>query len=53
MAILVVDDSSSIRTIIKNSLIKMGFSEKEIIPAEDGVGALKKLNSTVTSIILH
>jgi len=37
MKILVVDDSSTMRRIIKNSLVNLGY--KELLEAEDGVGA--------------
>jgi two-component system chemotaxis response regulator CheY len=43
MAVLVVDDSSAIRTIIKGSLNKIGFDD--VVLAEDGVVALNKLQS--------
>ncbi len=37
--ILVVDDAKTMRRIIKNSLIKLGFNEEDILEAEDGVKA--------------
>ena len=37
--ILVVDDAKTMRRIIKNSLIKLGFKEEDILEAEDGVKA--------------
>ena len=52
MAILIVDDSSSIRTIIKNSLVKIGFFEKDIISAVDGIDALKKIENNNINVIL-
>lgn len=42
MRILVVDDSSTMRRIIKNTLVKLGYDE--IFEAEDGADALKKMN---------
>jgi two-component system chemotaxis response regulator CheY len=37
--ILVVDDAKTMRRIIKNSLMKLGFNEADILEAEDGVQA--------------
>ena len=52
MAILVVDDSSSIRKIITGNLLKMGFTQDEIILAVDGVDALRQLKSHNIHLIL-
>ena len=41
MKILVVDDSSTMRRIIKNTLSKIGFEDAD--EAEDGADALKKM----------
>jgi len=41
MKILVVDDSSTMRRIIKNTLTKLGYEDLE--EAEDGADALKKM----------
>ncbi|MBN2145557.1 MAG: response regulator [Candidatus Aureabacteria bacterium] len=41
MKILIVDDSSTMRRIIKNTLSKIGFTDTE--EAEDGSQALKKM----------
>ncbi|NPA11789.1 MAG: response regulator [Epsilonproteobacteria bacterium] len=35
--ILVVEDSSTMRRIIKNTLVKIGFNKDDILEAEDGV----------------
>jgi len=37
--ILVVDDAKTMRRIIKNSLVKLGFNEADLLEAEDGVQA--------------
>ena len=42
MRILIVDDSSTIRKIIKKTLNELGFND--IVEAEHGLDALKKLN---------
>ena len=42
MKFLVVDDSSTMRRIIKNSLKRIGYEDVE--DAENGVEALEKLN---------
>ena len=44
MKILVVDDSSTMRRIIKNTLKKLGF--EDIADAEDGADGLKKLEGS-------
>jgi len=48
--ILVVDDSSTTRKIIKNTLEKIGFGN--VIEAENGVVALQKLEEGDFSLIL-
>jgi len=40
--ILIVDDSMVMRRIIKNTLIRLGIQEKEILEAEDGIEAYEK-----------
>ncbi len=42
MRILIVDDSSTIRKIIRKPLIELGFND--IVEAENGLDALKKLS---------
>ncbi len=43
MKILIVDDAKTMRTIIKNVLKKLGFSDDNFLEAEDGEVALKIL----------
>ena len=42
MKFLVVDDSSTMRRIIKNTLVKLGYSE--VVEAENGKEGLDRLN---------
>lgn len=42
MKILIVDDSFSIRRILKNILLELGY--KDVEEAEDGVVAMQKMN---------
>jgi two-component system chemotaxis response regulator CheY len=51
-SVLVVDDSSTMRRIIKNSLFRYDFLEQNIFEAEDGVEALYILNSTHIDLII-
>jgi two-component system chemotaxis response regulator CheY len=48
--VLVVDDSSTMRRIIKNTLSRIGF--ENTIEAEHGIDALAKLKATGADIIL-
>ncbi len=41
--ILIVDDSASLRTVVRMSLARAGY---EVLEAEDGTHALKKLDDT-------
>jgi len=43
MKILVVDDAKTMRKIITNVLKQLGFDKEDLIEAEDGIDALKKL----------
>lgn len=46
--VVVVDDSSVMRQIIKNNLKQLGFVITNIYDAEDGAAGLKKLSDDVT-----
>jgi len=48
--ILLVDDSSTMRRIQKNTLVKIGYSE--IDEAEDGEDALKKITAKKYNLVL-
>jgi two-component system chemotaxis response regulator CheY len=48
--VLFVDDSPTMRRIIKNSLQKIGFNE--LIEAENGVDALEKIDGEDVGLIL-
>ncbi len=50
MKFLVVDDSSTMRRIIKNSLKRIGF--EDIVEAENGRDALEKMGEEDVNIIL-
>lgn len=50
MKFLVVDDSSTMRRIISNTLKKIGYSD--IVEAEDGKVALQKLDSFSIDLII-
>jgi two-component system, chemotaxis family, chemotaxis protein CheY len=49
MRFLVVDDSSTMRRIVVNSLQRLGL--KDVVEAEDGVDAMTKFNSRVGCVI--
>lgn len=48
--VLFVDDSPTMRRIIKNSLIKIGFTD--LIDAENGADALEKLSGIEVDLII-
>jgi len=52
MRILIVDDSSTMRRIIGNVVMQLGFSRDDFDEAEDGVKAWKILSETQYDIIL-
>ena len=52
MKILIVDDSSTMRRIIGNVVMQLGFSRDDFDEAEDGVKACKQLAETQYDIIL-
>ena len=52
MKILIVDDSSTMRRIIGNVVMQLGFSKEEFDEAEDGVKAWKLLSESQYDVIL-
>ena len=52
MKILVVDDSSTMRRIIGNVIMQLGFNKEDYDEAEDGVKAWKMLNEGQYDVIL-
>ena len=52
MRILIVDDSSTMRRIIGNVVMQLGFSKDDFDEAEDGVKAWKLLEESVYDVIL-
>lgn len=52
MKLLIVDDSKSMRMIVKRTLGRAGFDNMEISEAEDGVDALDKIADVEPQIVL-
>jgi len=52
MKILIVDDSSTMRRIIGNVVMQLGFKKDEFDEAEDGVKAWKLLSESQYDVIL-
>ncbi|WP_122894075.1 response regulator [Arcobacter peruensis] len=52
MKILIVDDSSTMRRIIGNVVMQLGFKKEEFDEAEDGVKAWKLLEESQYDVIL-
>ena len=52
MKILIVDDSSTMRRIIGNVVMQLGFKKEDFDEAEDGVKAWKLLQESQYDIIL-
>ncbi|MCK9336403.1 MAG: response regulator [Arcobacteraceae bacterium] len=52
MKILIVDDSSTMRRIIGNVVMQLGFSKSDFDEAEDGVKAWKLLTEGTYDIVL-
>ena len=52
MKVLIVDDSSSMRMIVKRTLKQAGFTGLTISEAPDGAEALKKVNEDCPDLIM-
>ncbi|WP_114239958.1 chemotaxis response regulator CheY [Dyella sp. C9] len=52
MKILVVDDFSTMRRIVRNLLVELGFSNSLIQEADDGESALAQLRSTSFDMVV-
>jgi two-component system chemotaxis response regulator CheY len=50
--VMVVDDSSVMRQIIKNNLKQLGFDQTNLLDAEDGEQALKKINEDEVDLVI-
>ena len=50
--VIVVDDSSVMRQIIKNNLKQLGFEQSNVVDAEDGEQALKKINEDTIDLVI-
>ena len=50
--VMVVDDSSVMRQIIKNNLKQLGFEQSNLLDAEDGEQALKKINEDEVDLVI-
>ncbi len=50
--VIVVDDSSVMRQIIKNNLKQLGFEPSNLVDAEDGEQALKKINEDTIDLVI-
>lgn len=52
MKIMIVDDSSAMRMIVKKTLRQAGFEGHEISEAEDGVKALAAIKASTPDLVL-
>jgi two-component system chemotaxis response regulator CheY len=52
MKILIVDDSSAMRMIVKKTLRQAGFGGHEISEADDGVNALAAIKASAPDLVL-
>lgn len=52
MKILIVDDSTAMRMIVKKTLRLAGFENHEIVEADDGVKALASIKASKPDLIL-
>lgn len=50
--VIVVDDSSVMRQIIKNNLKQLGFEQSNLVDAEDGEQALKMINEGGLDLVI-
>lgn len=50
--VMVVDDSSVMRQIIKNNLRQLGFELSNLLDAEDGEDALQKINQDKIDLVI-
>lgn len=50
--VIVVDDSSVMRQIIKNNLKQLGFEQSNLVDAEDGEQALRKINEDEVDLVI-
>ena len=50
--VMVVDDSSVMRQIIKNNLKQLGFEHTNLLDAEDGEQALKKIGEAGVDLVV-
>jgi len=50
--VMVVDDSSVMRQIIKNNLKQLGFELSNLLDAEDGEDALQKINQDRIDLVI-
>jgi len=52
MKILVVDDSSTMRRIITNVILQLGYKKDDIVEAENGQQAWETLNTDTFDVVL-
>ena len=50
--VIVVDDTSMMRQIIKNNLKQLGFEQSNLVDAADGEQALKKINEDTFDLVI-
>ncbi len=50
--VIVVDDSSVMRQIIKNNLKQLGFEQSNLVDAEDGEQALRKISEDAIDLVI-
>jgi two-component system chemotaxis response regulator CheY len=50
--VMVVNDSSVMRQIIKNNLKQLGFDQSNLVDAEDGEEALKKIGEDEVDLVI-